>query len=309
MAINKQFDKTTPQIDNPGDNEFKKYIPVSEIDKSWGFAVHGVGHARIPPNTDYPPLGHPGSHRFDWKQGRVLQEYHFILVTEGKGIFESQSAGAININAGDCFILFPNEWHRYKPLETTGWTEYWVGFSGQISGIIMKELFFSVKQPVIQNCVNIYINNLFMSLFNIVIKEPFGYQRTVSGICLQLIAGICNIQKSPVPNKETHTITSRAKNLMHQKITGNFDFQSFCRNAGISYSKFRADFKFQTGFSPLQYFLLIKIEKAKELLNNTDMKTKQVAFSLGFKSDHYFSRLFKAKVGFTPQEFRAKKRK
>ena len=135
-------------------------------------------------------------------------------------------------------------------------------------------------------------------------EEPFGYQRMASGICLQLIAEICNIQKGSESSKQANSIISKAKYLMHKKIDENIDFHIFCKNHGISYSKFRTDFKSQTGFAPLQYFLLMKIEKAKDLLNTSDLHTKQIAYILGFKSVHYFCRIFKLKMGLTPQQFR-----
>ncbi|MGQ8335533.1 helix-turn-helix domain-containing protein [Sunxiuqinia sp. A32] len=284
----------------------KKYLPVSETDKSWGFVVHDVGQAIISPNTEYPPAGHPGSHRFCWEHGRILHEHHFVLITEGKGIFESHSAGVINLNAGDGFILFPNEWHRYKPGPKIGWTEYWIGFSGPITDLVMKDIFFTPKKPVVPNCANMVVQNLFKSLFQLILEEPFGFQRSASGICIQLIAEICNIKKNPDSNSDTQSFISKAKLLMNQKINEDFDLHLFCKHHGITYSKFRKDFKNQTGLAPLQYFLLIKIEKAKELLNTTDLRTKQIAFSLGFSSDHYFSRLFRAKTGFSPQHFRSK---
>lgn len=308
MNSNARSDIKTPQSDNTINLDFNKYIPISETDKSWGFVVHDVGSVVIPPQAEYPPKGHPGTHRFLWEQGRILQEHHIVLITEGNGIFESRSTGVINLSAGDAVILFPREWHRYRPIREVGWTEYWVGFSGIIAETIMKDIFFSTDQPVIKNCANIIVKSLLKSLFQLISEEPFGYQRTASGICLQLAAEICNIQKGSASNTPFNSVISKAKYLMHQKIDDNIDFHQFCNNYMISYSKFRSDFRHQTGFAPLQYFMLMKIEKAKYLLTNTNMKTKEIAFSLGFKSDHYFSRLFKSKTGLSPQVFRTERR-
>jgi AraC-like DNA-binding protein len=291
------------------DRRIKKYLPVLEIDKKWGLVINDIGQSIIPPNTKYPPEGHPGSHRFTWETGRVLHEYHFVLISKGKGTFESQSAGTININAGDGIIIFPQEWHRYKPSQKTGWTEHWIGFSGSIVELVMKDLFFDIKKPVVENCANLLVMNLMSTLIQLVLEEPFGFQRTASGICLHLLAEICNIQKAPDSSKANHSLISKAKFIMNQKVDHDFDLQSFCRNEGVTYSKFRKNFKSTTGLAPLEYFILIKIEKAKELLNSTDKNTKQIAFSLGFNSDHYFSRLFKLKTGLSPQEFRGKSSK
>jgi AraC-like DNA-binding protein len=309
MDNNTHFDIKTSQFDNFKMFNFKKYLPISETDKSWGFVVHDVGYAVIQRQTQYPPVGHPGSHQFLWEKGRALDEHHFVLITEGKGIFESESAGPINVEAGDGFILFPNEWHRYKPKKKIGWTEYWVGFSGVVAENVMKDIFFSQKTPVVHNCANALVKNLFKSLFQLILEEPYGFQRTASGICLQLIAEICNIQKSSESTIQNNSLIAKAKYFMHQKIDEDIDLQSFCSDQGISYSKFRSDFKQHTSFAPLQYFILMKIEKSKDLLVSTDMSIKQIAFELGFKTDHYFSRIFKDKTGFSPLEFKAAKRK
>lgn len=306
MTLNTHSDKGTPQFDIPKDLPFKKYLPISEMEQEWGFTIHDIGHTVIPANSDYPLKGHPGSHMFSWETGRVLHEYHFVLITQGSGIFESKLTGERNINAGDGIMLFPGEWHRYKPLTKTGWTESWIGFSGQIADIVVKDTFFKREQAIIPKCANMLVQNLFKSLIQLLSEEAFGFQRTASGICLQLLAEIYNIQKGSESTKHVNSLISKAKYLMHKKINENIDFHIFCENHGLSYSKFRADFKHQTGFAPLQYFLFLKVEKAKDLLKTTDMKAKQIAFSLGFKSDHYFSRIFKMKTGLTPVEFRMK---
>ncbi len=308
MNSNTGFDKNIPLFDIKTKTGFKKYLLNSEFDMQWGLTINDLGHTVIPKNTIYPPKGHPGSHMFSWESGRILNEYHFVLITDGKGIFESKTAGMRNVNTGDGFVLFPGEWHRYKPIMEKGWSESWVGFSGQIAEIIMQDSFFSKKQAVIENCANMLVLNLFKSMLQLVSEEPFGYQRTASGVCLQLLAEICNIQKSSKSSKQTNSLISKAKYLMHKKIDENVDFHLFCKNQGVSYSKFRSDFKHQTNFAPLQYFLLMKVERAKDLLNSTDLRAKQIAFKLGFKSDHYFSRIFKSKTGLTPQFFRTAKR-
>ena len=308
MKLNTESDIFIPQFDNEIRPVFKKYLPISEIDRSWGFNINDIGYSVIPKNAHYPSVGHPGTHMFSWETGRTLNEFHFVLISEGEGIFESKSAGEVHINKGDGFLLFPGEWHRYKPVKETGWTENWIGFSGPIANIVMNENLFSKTNPIIQKCGNMLVQNLFKSLVQLIAEEPFGFQRTASGVCIQLIAELCNIQKGAALSEQVNSLISMAKHLMHKKIDEEIDFHVFCQNHGISYSKFRTDFKHQTGFAPLQYFLLMKIEKAKDQLKSTDFKAKQIAYNLGFKSDHYFGRIFKMKTGSTPQEFRKSNR-
>jgi AraC-like DNA-binding protein len=109
--------------------------------------------------------------------------------------------------------------------------------------------------------------------------------------------------------KSDQNTISRAKLIMHEKINQNIDLNGLAASLGVGYSKFRIDFKSQTGFAPLQYFLLLKIAKAKTLLLNTNMSTKEIAFELGFESDLYFRRLFKKKENVTPNKFRRQNRR
>lgn len=301
MQVNTESDKRIAQNDISKSN-FKKYLVISELDRKWGFIVNDAGNAIYPKDSDYPTKGHPGTHMFSWKVGRILNEYHFVMITEGEGVFESKSAGKQKINEGDAFLLFPGEWHRYKPLEATGWTEHWVGFSGEIAELMMKEYFFKKENPIASNFNNQLTTKLFKTLHQLIKEEPFGFQRTASGICIQLMAEFCNTQNGLGLKHESPI--SRAKHIMNGKIDENIDFEILAKNLGISYSKFRSDFKRQTGLPPLQYFLLLKIEKAKGLLLNTKLNSKQIACDLGFESDFYFCRLFKKKTGRSPKQFR-----
>lgn len=306
MVLNTEIDKKIPQFDIGIKPIFRKYLPVSDFDLKWGFTIKDLGYTITPKNSAYPSKGHPGTYMFSWKSGRILNEYQIVLITKGHGVFESKSAGLQNINEGDVFILFPGEWHKYKPNENTGWTEYWVGFTGSIADTVMANTFFKPDEPIISQGANTLVLSFFKSLFQLISEEPFGYQRTASGVCMQLIAELCNIQKATKTNIQANSIVSKVKYLMHKKIDKNVDFNLFCKNNSISYSKFRADFKKHTGFAPLQYFLRMKIEKAKDLLISSDIQIKQIAYHLGFNSDHYFCRVFKTFTGLSPKEFQKK---
>lgn len=301
MLLNRETDKFIAQNDITK-SDFKKYVVISELDNKWGFIVNDAGHTVYTKGSEYPEKGHPGTHMFSWKTKRILNEYQFVFISSGEGVFESKSAGKRKINAGDAFLLFPGEWHRYKPLEEKGWTEHWVGFAGEVADLIIKEYFFKKENPIANKFNNQLVTKLFKTVHQLIEEEPFGFQRTASGICIQLLAEFCNTQHGLGLKHESPI--SRAKHIMNGKIDEEIDFKILAKNLAISYSKFRSDFKRQTGLSPLQYFLLLKIEKAKGLLISTDISSKEIAFALGFESDFYFCRLFKKKVGLSPQQFR-----
>lgn len=287
---------------------YRKYQIILEHDQKWGFFVNDLGNTKIVKGEDYPPIGHPGSYMFSWEKGRILSEFQFVLITEGQGVFESKETGKKKISAGDGFLLFPGIWHRFKPNKNTGWTENWVGFAGNLAKQFLANGFFVRQQPVIQKCNRTTILGYFDLLFKLFNDEPFGYQRLASGICMQLMAELYNIQHISTNEDSLSSMVSRTKHLMYKQIDETICLEDIAEEFGVSYSKFRADFKKQTGTSPLQYFLLLKIEKSKEMLTQTNKSQKEIAYSLGFESDYYFNRLFKQKVGITPRQYRENRR-
>lgn len=290
-------------IDMTNKNTYRKYLLTLESDKKWGFYINNLGSTKIQAGDVYPSQGHPGKYMFTWEKGRTLDEFHFVLITEGEGVFESHNTGKKKISDGDGFLLFPGVWHRYKPKRKIGWTERWVGFSGPIAQQLLSNGFFNQKQPIIPRCNQTRVLNYFESLYKLFNNEPFGFQRLASGICIQLMAELYNIQQRS-NNHILDSMVSYAKHVMYEKINASIDLEKIAKEFGVSYSKFRIDFKKQTGTSPLQYHLLLKLEKAKELLLQTSKTQKEIAYSLGFESDYYFSRLFKQKTGITPKQFR-----
>ena len=58
------------------------------------------------------------------------------------------------------------------------------------------------------------------------------------------------------------------------------------------------------GITPLQLVHAVRIEKAKERIVSTDRELKEIAFEVGFKSIHHFSRTFKKETGMSPGAWR-----
>lgn len=62
--------------------------------------------------------------------------------------------------------------------------------------------------------------------------------------------------------------------------------------------------KNETGMSPIQYLIHVRIEKAKSMLKNTDAKLNEIARRVGYNDLFYFSNHFKKKVGMSPTEYK-----
>lgn len=64
-------------------------------------------------------------------------------------------------------------------------------------------------------------------------------------------------------------------------------------------------FKDKTGTSLIEYITIVKMERAKVLFHDSEIKNYEVAYKLGYKDVEYFGRVFKKYIGVTPSEFKA----
>lgn len=80
---------------------------------------------------------------------------------------------------------------------------------------------------------------------------------------------------------------------------------TLCKELNINKSYFCKLFKEDTGYTYSKYLNVFRIEKRKKLLLNTDMSLIDIAISVGFNSQNYFTMVFKKFVKMTPTEFRS----
>ena len=73
---------------------------------------------------------------------------------------------------------------------------------------------------------------------------------------------------------------------------------------GMSNSRFSTVFAQECGKTFTEYLTWLRLEKAKELLKNSDQHTYRIAEQVGYNDSHYFSYLFKKNTGMTPGEYR-----
>lgn len=288
---------------------YYQYLPVSKEDERWGMCVLNVGCSRIENEVKYPPIGHPSSHYFNWDKGRILHnEYQVIYITRGSGVFESKSIEQTNIEEGTIILLFPEEWHRFKPNEETGWDEYWVGFNGSIIENLITNSFFTPQNAVLKIGIKDEIVTQLTEIIEITRGEKAGYQPLISSAVVHLLGRIHYLIKQKDSKEEDFVgmIVDKARVLLRANIDAHISVEEVAKELQVSYSWFRKAFKAYTGIAPGQYIIQLKIEKAKALLSLPDKPIKTISDKLMFESVFYFCRLFKEKTGITPAQYRKK---
>lgn len=285
-----------------------KYLAVNPFDLDWGLAVNSVGRQDIEPGSPYPPANHPTRYLFSPDRGRILSEYQLLYITEGRGTFSSSAIGrnrTLNVEAGNMFLLFPGEWHNYRPLDSTGWKEYWIGFNGRNMDELVRKGFFSKNHPLLDVSFHDEMTDAYNRAVDIAEKQFSGFQQALAGIVTHLL-GLAYYYDRNESYLESNTakMVARAKMLVADRLTG-INPRVLADELCISYSSFRRIFKEYTGFSPAKYILNVKITQAKEMLTNTSTEIKEIAYTLGFDNSDYFFTVFRRLTGQTPMSYRA----
>lgn len=87
-------------------------------------------------------------------------------------------------------------------------------------------------------------------------------------------------------------------------LNENLSVKALAERGYMSVTNFSRVFKQQTGISPYEYVLISRLNKAKELLRQTDMSISQIAAAVGFNSDSNFIHFFSQNTGISPKSFR-----
>jgi AraC-like DNA-binding protein len=98
----------------------------------------------------------------------------------------------------------------------------------------------------------------------------------------------------------------RARDTMDRAFARPLDVSALARVAHVSRAHFSREFRATFGETPHRYLQRRRVERAMELLRETDRSVTEICFDVGFSSLGTFSRTFRAVVGESPSSYRAR---
>jgi len=97
----------------------------------------------------------------------------------------------------------------------------------------------------------------------------------------------------------------KARNFIHEHSDEELSLAKVAKIAGISANYLSEKFKEVTGVNFVDYVTRIRTEKARERLENSNLRISEIAFAVGFQSLSQFNRIFKKLTRKSPSAYRA----
>ncbi|MEE1046739.1 MAG: AraC family transcriptional regulator [Clostridia bacterium] len=223
-----------------------------------------------------------------------IEDGQFLYSLRGKGI-AFVNGQTYEMKEGTLFYLPPNTAQEYH-CDGDVWETIYITFGGSgLAGI------WDVEPFVRNNAYDFEFEKWYDILYKY--KNTPNCEKEIS---VSLYAMLLDFKDklentTDIAKKKIHILTGAMHEMAEKK---NVALEDIARRSGVSEAHFCRIFKEYTGYRPFEYMNMLKIQKAKELLKNTDMSVCEISKKVGYESHSYFSMLFKRYMGITPSEYR-----
>lgn len=137
------------------------------------------------------------------------------------------------------------------------------------------------------------------SLYEVILEE--GTWTDVHHLVYKYIVGLF---ESELKNGDQQTYADMAIRIMERYYHADISLQSVAKQINVNPSYLSRVFKQETQMNFVNYLIGLRINKAKLLLENKQLKVYEIAERVGYHNYSYFSRMFRKVVGVSPEEYR-----
>ncbi|MBD9184503.1 MAG: AraC family transcriptional regulator [Clostridiales bacterium] len=245
-----------------------------------------------------------GNREVELEQFYAPDYYSFYFVKEGKGSF-TQCKASHRIQAGECFVVFPNEdsvikSEHGKPLNVT-----WVSFSGYLVGAYLNRAKITAFTPVMEDTQDHELEGLFDTLLHVATRHANRYCPIMAQMYSIFAFFLDHAQQEPeLQTAPPAMYLMKALDFIDIYYQDDISVEDVAGSVGLTRKALYTIFKQLTGFSTKDYLIYYRMRKATSLLETTTLPIETVAVSVGYRDQFHFSKEFKKNVGVSPSEYR-----
>ena len=252
----------------------------------------------ITPDAEYPmkdillgtTLPHPEYHI---NRGATQKYYILEYVIEGRGKILFDGVW-YNLSAGDTYVIDKNTVRNYYSDPASPLRKTWVSFESDY--IDSMFIHYGIKPGIYRADTKEHFDKILATA-----AESISVKDKVFGIASAVHEIILAVAKTNSFGTDSFT---EIKNDILKILYEKGSLEEVASRFFMSKSNLIRLFKKHTGVTPYRFLLDEKIKLAKVFLKSTDMSIRAIAEELHFTDEHYFSYMFKERVGISPLKYR-----
>lgn len=234
----------------------------------------------------------------------IRDNYDSLLITHIlSGSFTYVKDGKhITARKGDTVILDCYKPHEYYTNDS--FESVWIHISGANSTDIFNEI--ESTEGNLIKCKDIqHLRKLLFRVFDSMKGETPTTELNYSLDIYKIFTELLNPQSAKTKGEISYEDSvHKVKEYIAENLNEKLTIKDLAESVNMSSSHFSRVFKQQTGFSPYDYILISRINRAKYLLQTTNMTIASVAYEVGFNSESNFIYYFTENEGISPGKFR-----
>lgn len=231
-----------------------------------------------------------------------------IYCISGKGWFVLNGKEKQSLLPNQYIILPSNTPYTFGADEEDPWTIYWIHFEGKmacsfLSHPIVPRSILPGNTSRVQDRIDLF-EEIYSNFSMAYIKE---YMIQASMCLYPFLSSFLYVEQYRY-YKQKHlqeqTFSVQVIHYMQENIANNMNLEQLASHFKYSASHFSALFQKETGIAPISYYIQLKIQKACQYIELTNMKLLEIAEIVGFEEPAYFTRIFTKVMGCSPSEYR-----
>lgn len=268
-----------------------------------------IAHARENPllrgllPTDVGYFPHASGHLRERPEG--VDQTIFIYCVQGAGWCE-MNGRRFSLGAGELLVIPPNTPHVYAAEAKRAWTIHWFHATGNFLPAYLVELNASLDGPVIylgdetqllalhEEVLDV-MEHGYMPVHLLQASHALGHLISVMIRCGKETWREEPDARQKIPQSIAFMRLQLAKPLRVEKLAAL---------ANLSSAHYSSLFKQETGYSPIDYFIRLRMHRACQLLDTTGHSVKAISNLVGYEDPLYFSRVFHAINDISPTQYR-----
>ncbi|HEY4109109.1 AraC family transcriptional regulator [Puia sp.] len=237
-----------------------------------------------------------------------IDQHILIYCAEGRGN-AVVSKKKYELEPGSFIIIPAGEQHSYSANEKDYWTIYWVHFKGSDAQRLVSSLLEKTHHHQGSAAFEPRRISLFEDIYACLERGYGNDNLCYANVCLHhyIASFIYQDKFNLTDNRQGGDAVEQSINFMRQNLGRALSLEELAGAVNFSASHYSVIFRKKTGFSPIEYFNHLKVQKACQYLLYTELRIKEIADKLGIEDPFYFSRMFNKLMGMSPNQYRGRK--